>query len=264
METAIQECVVDYQFHKSDVPDAPVILLLHGWGCNQSTLSFLADSLVQAGASVLTLDFPGHGKSAEPPVPWGVAEYARMVEMLLSQLKLCQVSIVAHSFGARVALFLAAKRPAIIYKLVITGGAGIKKPISEAQEKRTTRYKRYSHMLEMLCRVPLLGSVAQRGKVWLRNRYGSADYVRLSEGMRGTFVKVISQDLHPLLSLVKASTLLVWGSEDTETPLWMGEEMERQIPDAGLVIFEGRGHFAFADEWQRFVIIVKNFLMEGA
>ncbi|MEG2251647.1 MAG: hypothetical protein RSC98_01280 [Clostridia bacterium] len=34
------------------------------------------------------------------------------------------------------------------------------------------------------------------------------------------------------------------------------------IPDAGLVIFEGRSHFAFIEEWQRFLLIVKAFFKE--
>jgi pimeloyl-ACP methyl ester carboxylesterase len=35
--------------------------------------------------------------------------------------------------------------------------------------------------------------------------------------------------------------------------------MERLIPDAGLVLFEGAGHFAYLDEPARFCAIVRNF-----
>ena len=45
--------------------------------------------------------------------------------------------------------------------------------------------------------------------------------------------------------------------------MWMGQQMEQQIPDAGLVVFEGRTHFAFVEEWQRFLVIVKSFLLEA-
>ena len=61
--------------------------------------------------------------------------------------------------------------------------------------------------------------------------------------MRKTFVKVVSEDLYPLLPSVKAPTLLIWGGADTETPLWMGQTMEKEMPDAGLVVFEGASHF---------------------
>ncbi|MEI3406747.1 MAG: alpha/beta hydrolase, partial [Christensenellales bacterium] len=48
-----------------------------------------------------------------------------------------------------------------------------------------------------------------------------------------------------------------------ETPLWMGKMMEEKIPDAGLVVEKGAGHFAYLEQNQRFLRIVKNFLLEG-
>ena len=87
--------------------------------------------------------------------------------------------------------------------------------------------------------------------------------IKLNENMRKTFVKVINYDQAHLLEKIKASTLLIWGTADTETPLWMGQQMEKTIPDAALITFEGRSHFAFAEEWQRFVIITKQFFFGG-
>ena len=94
----------------------------------------------------------------------------------------------------------------------------------------------------------------------LRKKYGSADYNALDADMRKTFVKVISEDLRPLLPKIHASTLLVWGEKDTATPLWMGQAMEREIPDAGLVLFENDDHFAYLHQWPRFVAVVRAFL----
>jgi pimeloyl-ACP methyl ester carboxylesterase len=39
--------------------------------------------------------------------------------------------------------------------------------------------------------------------------------------------------------------------------------MERLIPDAGLVLFEGAGHFAYLDESDRFCVVAKHFLGAG-
>ena len=96
----------------------------------------------------------------------------------------------------------------------------------------------------------------------LRHRFGSADYNALDEEMRKTFVKVINQDLTELYTDIKAPTLLIWGDEDHETPLWMGREMEKMIPDAGLVIFENGSHFAYLEQLVRFNTIIKTFLRE--
>ena len=45
-----------------------------------------------------------------------------------------------------------------------------------------------------------------------------------------------------------------------ETPLWMGREMEKLIPDAGLVILEGGSHFAYLEQAARFNTIAVHFL----
>lgn len=79
----------------------------------------------------------------------------------------------------------------------------------------------------------------------MRQHFGSKDYNALDADMRQTFSKVVNHDLAPLLKEIHQPTLLVWGDQDTETPLWMGQQMEKEIPDAGLVILEGGTHFAY-------------------
>ena len=104
------------------------------------------------------------------------------------------------------------------------------------------------------------GGAAQKGLKALQTKYGSADYNALDDEMKKTFVKVISEDLRPLLPKIRASTLLIWGEKDQDTPLWMGKTMEQEIPDAGLVVFENDDHFAYLRQWQRFVQVVRAFL----
>ena len=81
--------------------------------------------------------------------------------------------------------------------------------------------------------------------------------------MKKTFNRVISLDLTDRYPLIQQSTLLIWGENDTETPLWMGKKMEELIPDAGLVLFEGGSHFAFLEQADRFCVIAKHFLLEA-
>jgi len=76
------------------------------------------------------------------------------------------------------------------------------------------------------------------------------------------FVKVISLDLSDRYSKIQQPTLLIWGDQDTETPLWMGRQMEKDIPDAGLVVLQGGTHFAYLEQVQRFNKIAHVFLME--
>lgn len=80
--------------------------------------------------------------------------------------------------------------------------------------------------------------------------------------MRKTFVKVVNLDLTDLLPKIKQPTLLLWGTRDTATPLWMGKKMEELIPDAGLVELEDGTHFAYLEQCGKFCTIVRHFLLE--
>ena len=238
------------------------IVLLHGWGCSMALMKAAAEAL-SAGARVLSLDFPGFGESGRPPEPWGVPEYAACVRELLIRLDFIPCSAVAHSFGGRVALLLASEEPALFDKLVITGGAGIRKPATAESKARAEAFQKKKRTLERLARIPLLKGAAEKGAEKLRQKYGSADYNALDAEMRKTFVKVINLDLADRLPRIAQPTLLIWGDRDTETPLWMGQQMEREIPDAGLVILEGGTHFAYLEQAARFNAIVRQFLLGG-
>ena len=96
----------------------------------------------------------------------------------------------------------------------------------------------------------------------LYKKFGSQDY-KDSEGiMRQTMVKVINDDLSHLLPLIKAPSLLIWGENDQDTPVYMGQEMEKAIPDSGLVIIKGAGHYSYLDNYDQFRAVIKVFLKD--
>ena len=249
---------VELHYEQMGETGAPV-LLLHGWGCSMEHFEPIARELSR-DHRVTAVDFPAHGQSGRPPEPWGVAEFAQCIREAVEKLRLAPCDIIAHSFGGRVALYIAAHWPRMVNRLVLTGCAGLKKEQTPEQKKRSEAFQRKKKLLQGLARMPLLGGAAEKGLAALRKKYGSADYNALDAEMRKTFVKVISEDLRPLLPEVQASTLLIWGEKDQDTPLWMGRTMEKEIRDAGLVIFENDDHFAYLRQWPRFVAVVRAFL----
>lgn len=248
------------EIHYEQMGDhGPQLLLLHGWGCSIRHFEPIARELGK-DYRVTVIDFPAHGESSRPPEPWGVAEYAGCVREIMEKLEIIPADIIAHSFGGRVALHLAAYEPGMVRRMVITGGAGLKKEPSKEQKKRSAAYRRKKRLLELMGKCPLMKKEMDKALEQLRKKYGSADYNALDEEMRKTFVKVISEDLRPLLPRIQASTLLIWGEKDQDTPLWMGQTMEKEIRDAGLVVFENDDHFAYLRQWPRFTAVVRAFL----
>ena len=98
----------------------------------------------------------------------------------------------------------------------------------------------------------------------LQKNAGSEDYRNAQGIMRPTFVKVVNDDVTELLPLIKCPVLLVWGDLDTAAPLWMGQQMEKMMPDAGLAIFAGDDHWAYWHQADRFNRVLDIFLKETA
>ena len=238
------------------------IVLLHGWGCSSHMMENLAEAL-RTEHRVLMLDFPGHGQSGRPPEPWGVPEFADLLRLLLETLDFIPCAAVGHSFGCRVAAWAASEWPDIFTKLVFTGAAGLKKPQTKEGRRKAKAFQRGKRIVQRIEKLPLMEKVGKQMEKGLRRKYGSADYNLLDDEMRKTFVKIISLDLEDRYPAIRQSTLLIWGDEDTETPLWMGQKMEKIIPDAGLVILENGSHFAYLEQMVRFNMIVKHFLTEA-
>jgi len=235
------------------------VLLLHGWGCEIKLMQPVSDAL-SPDHQVLAVDLPGHGESGRPPEPWGIPEYAQCVCELLKKIDFFPCSVIAHSFGARIAAWIESEHPGTFGKIIFTGAAGIRPKPTEESRKRSARYKQLKGYSEKLKRIPGFGHAAEAWEMKLRQKYGSRDYNALDEEMRKTFVKVINLDLTDRYERFRASTLLIWGDADTETPLWMAREMEQRIPDAGLVILEGGTHFAYLEQLPRFMAICRQFL----
>lgn len=228
--------------------EKPVLLFLHGWGAPAETYRVLLDHL--AGyCRVVAPDLPGFGGSAQPETAWSVDDYVDWTIEFSRALSLDEVVLMNHSFGGRISIKLLARRPVplTVTKAVFMDAAGIR-------PKRTLKYyiKVYSYKLAKR----LLPAYAQR----MRGKVGSADYRNASDIMRQTMVKCINEDLAALLPHIDVSTLLIWGEADTATPLRDGQLMEKHIPDAGLVVLSGAGHFAFAEQWGICSRVLDTFL----
>ena len=232
------------------------VLLLHGWGGSmQSWLPIVRD--LGAHKRIVNLDFPGFGGSSEPNRPWSVTEYRDVVLALLDDMNIEKTEIIAHSFGGRVALMINEARPGLVTRQVLTGCAGLVAPDGGKGSAAHKLSKVYDNPVSRR----LLGEKGiDKLKNVIRSHFGSEDYKSASPMMRECFQRVVRQDLEYCLGSVKASTLLIWGENDTATPLWMGRRMEEKIADAALIVFEGSGHFAYLEQYARFIAIVKQFL----
>jgi pimeloyl-ACP methyl ester carboxylesterase len=81
---------------------------------------------------------------------------------------------------------------------------------------------------------------------YLAPRFGSRDYNAAGD-LRRTLVKTVNEDLTVQASSIKAPTLLLWGANDSETPVDLARSFHRLITNSELHIFPNKGHEPFAD-----------------
>lgn len=229
------------------------VVLLHGWGCDKS-IWIATRELLSTRFRVISVDFAGFGGSAEPKAVWGVEEYTRSIEALLRELRVEAPTLIGHSFGGRVSILYASRNE--VRRVVLTDAAGVK-------PKRSWRYyyKVYSYKL-MKRALPLL--IGERKAQMLieqrRASSASSDYNRATPMMRAILSKCVNEDLCRFMPNVKAPVLLFWGDRDTATPLSDAHKMQRLMPDAGLVVAEGAGHFAMLEQRELWQASLKSFL----
>lgn len=239
-------------------PDAPPVVLMHGWGCSTATVGSIENAIADK-RRVINVDLPGHGKSSEPPMlpdgkPWGVYEYADTIEKLMEMLELKKPALIGHSYGGRIAIIIGSRRE--VEKIILVDAAGVK-------PRRPLKYYWKVYSFKAMRKIlPILAGRKRAEKIIERRRArsGSADYRQASPVMRMVMSKSVNQDLKKHMPSIKAPTLLIWGENDTATPLSDARTMERLIPDAGLVAFPGAGHYSFLDNPVQFRAVVRNFL----
>lgn len=228
------------------------ILLLHGWGCSNEVFRNIQQVLSQS-YTTYNFDFPGFGLSDEPDTVWGTEEYTAMVEQFVKDNNIDNPALMGHSFGGRISIIYASRNE--VSRLVLVDAAGIKPDRPFKYYWKVYTFK----TLKWLCNTFLPKSTAQAIIDKRRKGAGSSDYNNASPMMRAILSKVVNEDLTHLLSKIKAPTLLFWGNLDTATPLSDAKTMERLIPDAGLVVAHGTGHFSFLENAGLFTAVMKNF-----
>ncbi len=233
------------------------LLILHGWGSSIQAMAPVANCAVGLGYEAISLAFAGFGGTEEPKNAWTVRDYAEFTREFMATQGIEGCSVACHSFGGRVTIMLAAEDDKLFDKIIMIDAAGIKPKRTLAYHIKTLKYKLGKRLMKV-------GFIDELFKLSEKQKNaGSADYRALkTDIMRKTFVNVVNEDLTPLLENIKNETLLIWGDQDKATPLADAKLMEKKIPNAGLAVLKGAGHFSYAEKYPQFCAVMKAYLAE--
>lgn len=268
---------VDIFYREAGPPDAPVLLLPHGYPCSsfayRNLLPLLADRW-----RLLAPDFPGSGHSATAE---GFAHdfdgYARFLAAFAATVGADRYALYLHDFGSQIGLRLAIADPARVMALIIQNGdiyedtlgpeyAGLQAywddPTPEAKAKLGEAITEDGFRREFL-------NGADRVADRMPPDLWKLHWALTDETRRTLYLEVIAglranRDWFPryqaYLRTHRPPALILWGPRDGYMPAEAARAYLRDLPHAELHLFDDAGHWLLETHLDRAAPLIRDFL----
>lgn len=210
------------------------LLLVHGWGGAAQSLSELANLLKKRRKrKVIRIDLPGFGKSEIPPQEWGTADYAQALLDLLDKLNIRSVDYFGHSYGGALGIYLAAKHPARLRRLILCNS-------SFKRTQKKSRFLILKYLLHPFAGI--LPTSTDKLRILLYRIFFRHSDISRYPHLEQVFKNIVDHDLTPLVKKIRVPTLIIWGEDDRVTPLAWGHELHETISQSSLVTIPNERH----------------------
>ena len=228
--------------------DAPAIILIHGFGASLQSWDAWADGLSRK-YRVVRFDLPGSGLSLpDPAADYSDARSMRLLLALMNHLDLQRASVIGHSIGGRIAWTFTARHPERVERLVLVAPDGFASPgfeYGKAPEVPVALGLMRHVLPKALLKSNLAPAYANPASLndVLVDRYH--DLIRAPgarQAMLDRMRQTVLVDPRPLLAVIRAPTLLIWGERDAMIPHENATDYLKVLPDARLASFPGVGH----------------------
>lgn len=254
----------------------PVVLLLHGLGCDSRTWLPVMGQLATT-FTVIAPDLLGHGESDKPQGDYSLGGYANAMRDLLTYLGVDRVTVVGHSFGGGVAMQFAYQFPErtericliapgglgaevtpMIRLLTVPGAGVVLGAFSIAPARPVVRTALRALSWTGLPYTQDLDEVADVYTLLCDPRARSAVRHVTSHVVDWRGQVVTMNDRAYLAQLLPLC--IVWGDRDRVIPARQAFGPSTRAGDAEVHLFEGSGHFPHKDDPDRFAQILTTFV----
>jgi len=213
------------------------IVVLHGWNSKIKRWKKFQRQLEKNGFQVLLPQLPGFGRT-KILKPWNLDDYVDWLRKFINQKKLKDYVLLGHSFGGRMAIKFASRKPKQLRKLILVASAGLHRRF----DFKKLVFLIFAKTGKAFFLFPPFCCLKKPARWLLYTLAGEKDYYRADKVMKRTMKKIIKEDLKPILNKIKTSTLIVWGEKDKVAPLKNAYLMKETIANSQLVIYDDGGH----------------------
>jgi pimeloyl-ACP methyl ester carboxylesterase len=191
---------------------------------------------------IYLVDLPGFGIKHSLRRRFVLAETATWLSEWMEAVGLRRAHLVGHSMGGYLSVRLAASRPELVRRLVLVAPAGVP---------------------------PERSMLGHLGPLLLAARYATPAFVPVlvRDALRtGPMTlwraarDLLAEDVRGDLRNIEASTLLVWGENDSLIPPAVGDLLREEIPNSHLLLLQKAGHVPMFDQPKEFDAALLAFL----
>jgi pimeloyl-ACP methyl ester carboxylesterase len=271
---------VEIFYREAGKPDAPAVLLLHGFPTSSHMFRHLIPALADRWR-VVAPDYPGFGQSGFPPrdrYDYSFASFADTMAKFTDAVGLDRFAMYIQDYGAPVGLRLALNRPDRILAIIAQNGNAYEEGLSEGW----TPIKAYWNAPTMENRNLMRGWLNQEGTrqqyvggvpdehielfspdSWtidwaLLNRPGNID-LQLDLFYDYRTNVALYPDFHRFFRERRPAMLIPWGRQDPFFTVAGAQAYLRDLPDAELNLLDA-GHFALESHTAEITDLVRSFL----
>lgn len=254
MQIIVDDLMVNYEkTSKKTGQSGPVLLWLHGWGDNIASSAAIRAEVAKK-YTVLAVDLPGFGGTQAPKLAWGLDEYAQFTAHFLSKMNTQIDVLLGHSNGGAIAIRGLSNGTLTAQSLVLLASAGIRDTYNGRKKVLRLAAKSAKFITK-----PLPGSIQQKIKAKAYSTIGSDMLV--TEHMQETFKKIVTDDVQADTRKVTVPSLLIYGYDDTATPVHYGELLQAGLEHSELHVVPHAGHFVYLDKPRVVQDLIEKFLV---
>jgi pimeloyl-ACP methyl ester carboxylesterase len=264
-------------YRETGAPDAPVVLLPHGYPSSSFQFRNLMPALADRWR-LIAPDLPGFGYTQAESFAYTFDGYADFLRRFVDVLGLTRYAIYLQDYGSQFGLRLAISAPERVAALIIQNGdiyedqhgpkyAPLKKmwanPDPAATAELEKNVSRDGFRAEFLGEVP--DEIVHRisPDLWtlswaqVGTPPGPQNLVQLLADQRSTVAWFPRQQAY--LREHRPPTLIVWGPHDGYMPEGAARAYLRDLPDAELHLLDG-GHWLLETHLDEVVALLRDFL----
>lgn len=224
--------------------EGPPLVLVHGLGTSALSWERNFEALTRCG-QVHAVDMPGFGASDNPPRVLSAEELADVLEQWAEAMGLSQATYLGHSLGGEVCMWLAAKYPHRVERLILASPTGARSRFGLA--------RRFGRLVADGVKEPF-GFLPTLFKAYVK------------AGPRRIYRTAVASEPDRLarhLPEIQAPTLVLWGRHDPVVPLQEARQLVRAIPNARLAVLADGAHGLIFDAHEDFNEAVCRFVEES-